>query len=102
MKIGNEFDMKREDVVVCLPGFNNSDSDREELLKGGTGYKEGLIVKINRVDAIIDGEIAPIIWTYCGEGIWGQAVRPATEFEKQAFEKGITSIKHINYEPEYY
>lgn len=94
--------MQINDIVVCLPGFNNSDTDKGKLLKGGTGYKEGLIVKIRTVEEIIINETSPIIWTYCGEGIWGQAVRPATELEKQAFEKGITNIKHINYEPEYY
>jgi len=94
--------MQINDIVVCLPGFNNSDTDKGKLLKGGTGYKEGLIVKIRTVEEIIINETSPIIWTDCGRGIWGQAVRPATAYEIQGFKKGITYIKNIKYEPEYY
>lgn len=94
--------MQINDIVVCLPGFNNSDEDKENLLKGGTGYNEGCIVRIKTVDEIMRNETSPIIWTVCSRGIWGQAVRPATAYEIQAFEKGITNIKDIKYEPEYY
>lgn len=94
--------MQKNNIVVCLPGFNNSDVDRKPLFKGGTGYEEGRIVRIKTVDEIMRNETSPIIWTFCGRGIWGQAVRLATTYEIQAFEKGITNIKDINYESEYY
>jgi len=90
--------MKEKDIVVCLPGFNNSDEDEEILLKGGTGYEEGLVCQIKYFT-----DNNRIIWTVEDDrGIWTQAVRLATDIEIQAFEKGITNIKNIIYEPEYY
>lgn len=59
---------KEDDYVVCLPGFNTSDSGQ---YRGGSGYKENKIFKIKRVS---NG----ILWDYNDNGVWSQAVRLAT------------------------
>jgi hypothetical protein len=52
----SEFPPKKGDVLICLPGFNNTD---HEKFGGGSGYEEGRIIVVGSTEEHNDGLI---IW----------------------------------------
>lgn len=82
-------ELKTNDIVVCKPGFNTTDSG---YLKGGIGYIEGQILKISSFTSS-----GNIVWSKNQErGVWKQAVRKATEREILEFtNKGISNISEM-------
>lgn len=88
---------KEKDIVVALPGFNNSDMKSNS---GGGGYKVGKIFQIKNTDSYNtkNGEAGYIIWPDDNfSGVYAQACRMATEEEIQAYKEGIKNIKDIIY-----
>lgn len=71
---------KVDDVVVCLPGFNDEVSWANSKT-GGAGYKEN---KVFRIKEISSDSGHSIIWPEEDRGVYSQAVRKATiqEIEK--------------------
>lgn len=69
--------IKTDDLVVCLPGYNNLDYGE---LRGGHGYCKGKILLVNRIDG--NG----IVWSEdCEGGIYLQALRLATPSEYKQY-----------------
>jgi hypothetical protein len=78
------------DIVVAKPGYRPSDVDSGGLLKGGSGYIEGKIYKIQRFSNGDD-----IFWGCEGGGLWCHSSRKATKEEIDAYNNGIRDISEI-------
>lgn len=80
---------KKDDIVVCLLEFDNTDTSPT---KGGSGYEKGRLCKIYRTSSYQD---STILWPDHGGGIHVQAVRLATENEIKAYTEGIRNLKDV-------
>lgn len=74
--------LKKGDIVVCIPGMSTSDSATN---KGGSGYKDGKIFIIDRITENHNNN-EKIAWLDgSGQGIWTTALRHASEYEAKWF-----------------
>lgn len=82
---------KENDIIVCLSGFDNVGSWKDERT-GGSGWVDGAIYKVKSVY----GMEHPVLWLFdTGSGIYSQSCRLATDREIEAYSKGIRNIKNL-------
>lgn len=74
------------DFVTCLEGFNN-DGAYVSNKSGGSGYKVGKVIQIDRIDPPYKGKGSGILWPKEGCGIYEQAVRASTIEEVEQYVK---------------
>lgn len=81
---------KIDDIVVCIPGFEQKDDDDGK--SGGFGYKKGLVAKVDRTwytatnEQICFGNFEGL------NGVYSRALRLATEKEIDDYNKGIRFV----------
>jgi hypothetical protein len=96
MELKMEF--KDEDILVCKPGYNQLDGNWRNECSGGNGYEDGMMAKCNRSSDNIQDENKKVYWDFRnGYGVFAQALRIATEQEKEAYNCGIRNINNIKY-----
>lgn len=89
---------KIDQYLVCLPGLEVNEPTEHCPIGAGSGYKEGLISKIDRIS---EGRY-PIYWYFnTGAGVYEPALREATPEEVFAYDRGIRNIKDIKYTESY-
>ena len=98
-------DFKKGDIVVCLPGFSTLDKDEGGKIRGGAGYKDGKIFKIETISTngtiLWPAEIDQV--SSSRMGIWIHAVRPAyaTEIAWHSYDRVRGKDKNIMDMPSY-
>ena len=84
---------KIDDIVVCLPGFN--DNNAYGKIYGGAGYESGLIFKIISIDYYSPSR--DVLWRN-SKDVYDNAVRYATQEEKKNFNERNITISGYNAE----
>lgn len=82
---------KSGDILVCEPGFHGDEITVQQgiddgIQSGGSGYVKGLIATVDDVSGDICFGFAK------GHGVFGRALRYATEDEKNAYQAGIVHV----------
>lgn len=89
-------ELQEKQWYVCLPGFKK-EGNYTSNLSGGSGYKEGRVFKSKYFSDTKKGEDVFVVWPEEGDnGIFCQALRPATEWEIE-HKKALTSPQYEIY-----
>ena len=89
-------EFKVGDVVICKPGFTNSDFDSLGEPRGGAGYKPGFVFTVGH-RTLTYGSRELILWPNIGgSGVYANAVR-LYFIEGILTEEELERIDKLNY-----